>query len=521
MSWRKYGGTDSFDKTSDLRLNSLTTNYFTILKQITNDVDISGNLIVANRLDVYGDVSFNQDLTVEGGISIHNDLDVSGNAHIHNNQVIEGNLTVLNHLYFQNDPTDVYMYGNHFGIAINKEDPEADFDICGNSLYTLNVKSSNVNSNNILCRNVNDRGIMLSVDACNATIGYFFDNSLNIGNIGDYPDAYIQYNTGGGLHIEASDHVQIVTDLIITDVSSNTVNDAALTVYNDFNNSVFLYDIYDVSSAYSGTAMCGVARDNSSNISINLVTKHTEIGGSIYGGAYPKDSTKGMLSIGTTDFSGHMYKPAQTIVSGKSNVVCKNTTGINRAIPKVDQYALDVNGSIHVDNKEITISAHIPFEIASMRFSRQYPNAGIAVGGPYEYNPPNNELSVYSQSAYITTNGGSSWTTSQIVNREAIVGSNFLRASWVYDDECIIAYGDSGNGYSMDVSNNKWYKKSMDNNSGESTNNVVDIFVCDFSGNRTDKNALAKVFFIMSSFPSGSEYQLRHFNAAFGENTLA
>jgi cytoskeletal protein CcmA (bactofilin family) len=525
MSWKKYGGTDTFDKTSDLRLNSLTTNYFTILKQITNDVDISGNIIIGNRLNVYGDVSFNQNLTVEGNVIINNDLDVSGSSRIHNNQYIDGNLTVLDHLYFQGVAENIYMYGNDFGIAVNKEDPEADFDICGNQLYTLNVKSSNINSNNILCRNVNDQGIMLSVDSCNATIGYFFDNSLNIGNIGDYPDAYIQYNSGGGLHIEAIDHVQIVSDLIITDVSSNRVNDSIITVYNDLNNRSFLYDIYDVSSVYSGTAICGVARDSSSNISINLVSKYTELGGALYGGAYPKDLTRGMLSIGTTEFSNHIYAPAQTIVSGASNVVCKNTTGINRAIPKVDQYALDVNGGIRIDNNDITISAHISFEIGSMRFSRQYPNGGIVIGGPYEYNPQDSSTNVYSQNAYITTDGGSSWTNSSIAYRLSnIIGSVFMRASWVYDDKFMIAYGDTGKGYSIDVSNNTWYNKNMSTTTDqfESTINVIDIFACDFSGNTANKNALAKVFFIMRNAISSTPiYQLRYFNAAFGENTLA
>ena len=522
MSWKKYGGTDTFDKTSDLRLNSLTTNYFTILKQITNDVDISGNLNVEKRLDVYGDVSFNQNLTVDGNIIVNNDLDVFGNSRIYNNQYIDGNLTVLEYLYFQNVAENIYMYGTDFGIAINKQNPEADFDIFGNRPYTLNVKSSNINTNNILCRNVNDQGIMLSVDANNATIGYFFDNSLDIGNIGDYPDAYIQYNSGGGLHIEAIDHVQIVTDLIVTDVSSNPVNDSIITVYNDLSNRSFLYDIYDVSSVYSGTAICGVARDSSSNISINLVSKYTELGGALYGGAYPKDLTRGMLSIGTTDFSNHIYAPAQTIVSGASNVLCKNTTGINRAIPKVDQYALDVNGGIRIDNNDITISAHIPFEIGSMRFSRQYPNGGIVIGGPYEYDPQDNPLKVYSQNAYITTDGGSSWTDSYIAYRQANIGSSvFMRASWVYDDKFMIAYGDTGKGYSIDVSNNTWYDKTM-YTQNDAFQNVIDIFACDFSGNRQNKNALSKVFFIMyNANPVDPNYQLRYFNAAFGENTLA
>jgi cytoskeletal protein CcmA (bactofilin family) len=522
-SWRKYGGTNSFDKTSDLRLNSLTTNYFTILKQITNDVDISGNLNVANRLDVYGDVSFNQNLTVEGNITIHDNLDISGNCHIYNNQYIEGNLTVLNHLFFQSYPTNVYMYGNDIGIAINKEDPEADFDICGNQTYTLNVKSSNVSSNNILCRNVNDCGIMLSVDACNATIGYFFDNSLNIGNIGDIPDAYIQYNTGGGLHIQSLTHVQVVTDFMVTDVSSNEVNDAIFTVYNDLSNRTFLYDTYDMSSVYTGTAMCGVARDSSSNISINLISKYTEIGGAVYGGSYPKDLTRGMLSMGTTDFHNHIYVPAQTIVSGTSNVLCKNTTGINRPIPKIDQYALDVNGGIHIDDNDITTAAHAVFEIGSMRFSRQYPNGGIIIGGPYEYDPQDSSTKVYSQNAYITTDGGSSWTDSSITYRASnTVGSVFMRASWVYDDKFMIAYGDNGRGYSVDVSNNTWYNKLIETTNGDGTSNVIDIFACDFSGSRADNNALAKVFFIMyNALPNSPEYQLRYFNAAFGENTLA
>jgi cytoskeletal protein CcmA (bactofilin family) len=522
-SWKKYGGTNSFDKISDLRLNSLTTNYFTILKEITNDIDISGNVSIANRLDVYGDVSFNQNLTVEGNVNIYKDLDISGNSHICKNQYIDGNLTVLNNLYFETGVSNVYMYGDASGIAVNKAKPEADFDICGNQPYTLNVKSSNVNSNNILCRNKYDHGIVLTVDASNATLGFFFDNSLNIANTSANPDAYIQFNEDGVLHIDALTHVQIVTNLIVSDVSSNLTNNAVLTVYNDLSNETFLHDIYDVSSVYTGTAIGCIAVDNSSNISINLLSKNTEIGGALYGGAYPKDITRGMLSIGTTDFSNSIYRPAQTIVSGTSNVLCKNTTGINKAIPNVDEYALDVNGGIHIENKDITITAHINFEIGTMRFSRQYPDSGIVIGGPNEYNPRDSSTNVYSQNAYITTDGASSWTDSTIAYRASnTVGSVFMRASWVYDNKFMIAYGDNGKGYSVDVSNNKWYDKTMGTITSENTTNVIDIFACDFSGNRDNSNALAKVFFIMYNANSlDPAYQLRYFNAAFGENTLA
>jgi hypothetical protein len=100
-----------------------------------------------------------------------------------------------------------------------------------------------------------------------------------------------------------------------------------------------------------------------------------------------------------------------------------------------------------------------------------------------------------------------------------------MRASWVYDDKFMIAYGDTGKGYSVDVSNNTWYPKTMNTETGgggDNITNVIDIFACDFSGNRANNNALAKVFFIMrgENF-SDPIYQLRYFNAAFGENTLA
>jgi cytoskeletal protein CcmA (bactofilin family) len=516
-SWRKYGGTNSFEKTSDIRVNSLVTNYFTILKQITNDIDISGNLIVSNRLNVYGDVSFNQDLTVEGNVFIHKDLDVSGNSHIHKNQYIDGNLTVLNYLYFQQEPTDIYMYGDPSGIAINKRHPEAELDICGNMQCILNVQSQLQETHNILCRNVDDQGIMLTVDEGYTSIGFYYDISMNINDLHKHADAIIQYETGGVLHIDASSHVQIVSNLIVTDNSDNIVNDAVLTVYNDLENDVFLYNVYDVSSAFTGSAICGLSKDNKSVINMNLLSKNSEIGGGIYGGAYPKDITRAMLSLGPTEFIKKKYEPAITIVEGKSNVKYKATTGINKPIPILDRYSLDVNGAMHLENTEITTTANIPFEIDSMQFSREYSNTGVVVGGPYQYSATVFN-SQYSQESYVTKDGGSSWYPVNIALNQPNGSLVIMKTTWVYDASYILAYGANGTGYCLDISNNKWNKKQMNDNNGNPTANVIDIFACDFSGNKNSGNALAKVFFIMSD-TAGTSFQLRWFNAAFGEST--
>lgn len=513
-SWRKYGGTNAVEKSSDIRVNSFVSNYFTILKGITNDVDISGNLTVSSRLNVYRDVSFNKNLSISGYVNIAKDLEIFGQVDIHNNQMIDGNLTVLDHLYFQTDINNHYMYGSEAGIAINKHIPEAELDICGNQQCVLNVKSTMTNTNNILCRNKNDQSIMLSIDDLNATVGFFYDNSLNMTALAEYPDAKIQYTKGGTMTIDASSHIQIINNLIVSDISTNVVQDSVVTVYNENTDKIFLYDSYNVKTARNSNSICNVAVDNSSNVGINLITKYNQYGAAIYGGVYPKNTKRKMMSFGTTDFSNHSYVPAQTIVSGSSNVVCKNTTGINRCTPKVDKYAMDVNGPIHIENIDITTAANVPFQLTTMRFSKKYPNYGIAAGGVYKYSN-NTDNEYYSQQAYITTNGASSWIESSFVINGPNPELQSMLTSYVYNNYMLI-YGGTGVGFYFDISNNTWYSKNMQSfiDGGYS---VIDMFITDCSGNKSEGNLSTIVFFIMES-PAKDQYQLRIFNAAFGEN---
>jgi len=516
-SWRKYGGTDSFEKISDIRVNSLVTNYFTILNGITNDVDISGNLSVSKRFDVYGDVSFNKNLSVAGNVNISKDLEISGNVHIRKDQIVDGNITVLDHLYFQMDVSNHFMYGNDYGIGINKYYPEAELDICGNQLCVLNVKSTLVNTKNILCRNVSDQSIMLSIDACNATIGFFYDNPLRMNALSAYPDAFIRYNDGGTLTIDSSANIQVINNLIVSDISANKVYDSTITVYNELTDKVFLYDSYNVASARNSNAICNVAVDNSSNVGINLITKYNQSGAAIYGGVYPKNVNRKMLSFGTTDFSNHLYVPAQTIVSGSSRVVYKNTTGINRCTPKVDSYAVDVNGPIHIENIDITTAANVPFQLNTMRFSRKYPKYGVAVGGVYKYS---NTISnnYHSQQAYITTDAASSWYENSFLINNLNDTLQPIFTSYVYDSSYILIYGGTGIGFYLDISNNTWLSKRMQNQQiGEGDYAVVDMLISDSSGNKNSNNLSSKVFFIMANQTRDS-FQLRYFNAAFGKS---
>ena len=516
-SWRKYGGTNAVEKSSDIRVNSFVSNYFTILKKITNDVDISGNLTVSSRLNIYDDASFNKNLSVDGYVSISKDLEIFGHVDIHNDQMISGNLTVLDHLFFQSDVNNHFIYGTETGIAINKNVPEAELDICGNQQCVLNVKSTMTNTNNILCRNKDDQSIMLSIDATNATLGFFYDNSLNITALDDYPDAKIQYSKGGTMTIDASSHIQIINNLIVSDISTNDVQDSVVTVYNELTDKIFLYDAYNVKSARNSNSICNVAVDNSSNVGINLITKYNQFGAAIYGGVYPKNTQRKMLSFGTTDFSNHLYSPAQTIVSGASRVVCKNTTGINKSTPNVDKYAVDINGPIHLENIDITTAANIPFQLNTMRFSKKYPRYGIAVGGAYKYS----ELvdsPYYSQQAYITTNASSSWYENSFIINGPTYELLSILTSYVYDSSYMLIYGGTGTGYYFDISNNAWFSKRIESQSDRDVDyDVIDMVITDCSGNKSANNLYSKVFCIMAS-RARDVFQLRVFNAAFGSS---
>ena len=512
-SWKKYGGKNTFEGSSDIQVNSLVTNYFTILKGIVNDINIVGNIDVTNRLDVHGNVFFGNNLDISGNVVIKQDLDICGNVVVHKNIVVNENITVLEDLYFQDDTTNIFLHGDTSGIGVNKRSPEASLDIDGNKLSILNVQSSLIESHNILCRNVSGQGIILSVDASSAAVEYYFDTSININDLNAVPDAYIKYKNGGILQVDANACMQVISKLVITDNSSNIVNDAIVTIYNDLENEKYLYDIYDLSSVYTGTSITGIAVDNSGNSFIKLITKNSKIGGAIGGGAYPKDTSRSMLTLGTTDYLNNIYIPNQTIVSGTNNVMNKTTLCINKYMPNSDKYAVDINGAIHLENINITNIAKIPFEVRTMRFSRKNMNYGIIAGGICKPDPN------YSQQAYVTKDGGNSWYSTNFITNNEDPTIYTMFTSSVYYNEYALLYGALCDGWLLDISNNRWYKKLIQASSsyGDENYNAIDMFITDFSGNNSNNTLTTKVF-VVTSNSANTLFKLRYFNAAFGNN---
>ena len=527
-SWKKYGGTNSAPPV-DIKVNGIVTNYFTVLQGITNDIDICGNMVIAKRLDVYGDVSFNKNVTVVGKFSLDQDLDVTKNLTVGQNAIISGTVTINNYLYFKGK-SGAYLFGDDKGFSINKEDPEAILDICGNNTYGLNIQSSLTNNKNILARNVSGQGIILSVDPSNSKISFFHDTSINIQNMNGEnpksPDAYIQYLNGGTLQLQASDHTQIINPIIITDNSKNNIDYGSVTIYNS-NTSRYLYDIYHDSSCNTSTNIVTMAIDNSSTSFMHLVTPNLT-GGAIGGGTYPLDTSKNMITIGTVGVDANyesIYKPNQTIVSGSNNMKLKNTLGINTTNPRIDAYSVDINGPLHIESNEITTSLFTPtMQIIKMKFFKQNTNIGVAVGTPYNVTFGVNRYSSVKIRVFFTRDGGSIWIRSPDVENDS--NSSFsINDIYIHDEQYALVYGQNCYGYYLDMSSNRVvpFCLSLDSLPGD-TKDIVSITGVDFSGNSSG-NILTKLFFVIKQTQTNDQasittkYVLFSCNAAFGNNT--
>jgi hypothetical protein len=145
----------------------------------------------------------------------------------------------------------------------------------------------------------------------------------------------------------------------------------------------------------------------------------------ITGGVYPKDKSRGMAVIDVSNST-----PSQMIVTGNSRIKYHSTIGINTYAPKVDQYVMDINGPVHVNNGEVTKVATAPFEIKSMSGTGL---TGIAIGTPYTL------TKIYS--VYRTIDGGQTWTNVELTGKDINTTNDAFTCSSVLDSNRYVIAG--------------------------------------------------------------------------------
>lgn len=213
---------------------------------------------------------------------------------------------------------------------------------------------------------------------------------------------------------------------------------ATLTVY-DSSNAVFLYNVYQDASAYSGTSITAAAMDEYSTTQIKLVTPGGA-GAAFFGGAFPHINSDGtivpMASLMLVDTCGNEI-PGFISIYGKNPLINSTSFGLNTYFPD-NNYVLDVNGRAHIGNGQVTVTTAPNFEILFTKFSAINTGSGIAVGTSvpnYATDPVE-----YIQTILYTRDGGATWTPSNIGGELGLVYdvSNAFTSLYVYDQSLAV-----------------------------------------------------------------------------------
>jgi len=449
MSWKKYGGTNNYDQLSNLSLNNLVVDQLSIKTAYLGTFTICGELIVDGSTIVNNDYKVLGNLLANQNFSVKESIQIDQNVLIRNNLTTNGNTFLYNKLYLvgpngegynsNTNTGNIFILGSATGIGINNTNPDAILDIFGDNSKILNVKSSQSQNRNILARNNQNSGIVLSVDNSNNNRSYleFYQTDLPIGSLGDTGvgggRARIWYEPGGNLFIDTSTNVTILSRISLSyrkDAIASHINNETMVIY-DISSSIFLPNEFNNPNIYSGTALSLISTDTCSNTFMYISTPESM--GWLWGaGIYPNDSTRHMGTMGWNDISNNTYVPTEIVVSGNSHIKNRSTIGINKYTPITEKYVLDINGPVRINHNEIHLMIDINFEILSMTFSKINPLLGIAIGtGTGVGSNQNYTLKYY---VLYTSNGGDIWNISEIIDTVTnISNANLTFHSSIYD----------------------------------------------------------------------------------------
>jgi predicted acyltransferase (DUF342 family) len=198
--------------------------------------------------------------------------------------------------------------------------------------------------------------------------------------------------------------------------ATNTIYDEPMIIYDNSQNR-YLYQYYNKSDVRSGNAMTLAAIDNKSNTFLRIVSPN-KLGLALGGGADPYNNSYSMATFGITDSSGNYYQN-QMILQGTDRIKNKTTLGINTFYPKINNYALDINGRTRITNGEVSIISYLNFEVKKISFSKTNPLIGIIVGTASTISP-------YIFYISYTKDGGKTWTNSTINNNNLQIANHEL-----------------------------------------------------------------------------------------------
>jgi predicted acyltransferase (DUF342 family) len=537
-SWKQYGGTRKQEKFHNLTIGTLVAD-----KVLLRD-SYAGKYIIAGTLYV------GADLNTGGNINAALNVNSAFDAYIGQSAYVNSKLyfaTQTNQISLSTKYAFINGTSDGTSIGINTTTPTNVVDIMAvNSQQTnvLSVRSLNNSIQNILGHNVNNKGLVMNAQDTAMALNFYVDTANNGAS---NPDAQILQQAGGlmsylaksntitstigptnissanGIYITSSTLLSITapqsvtisttrTTLLSTLGLSNRISPSPLfnetAIIYDISSGLYLYEAYENTNAFSGSALTLVTKDTSSNTYLRITTP-SKNGLLIGGGAYPNDQIRTLATIGLQDVNGN-YKTNQTIVSGTSKTNYYSTIGINTYAPKTELYIMDINGATRIGNGEINNMRTLDFEILRASFSKIVTSYGIQVGSPSTpVYSPTKRVTVYPQYITYTVDGGVTWNLSRVDTSSDLETTSRSLNVYTYDNNYAVI-GSSNNFFYYTLNGGiKWNPFALSDPFG---NVRIRTTVCLYIG---EFNGSTKRVFITYTLGASPTMYIVYFNLNF------
>lgn len=468
-SWKKYGGIYKSDRYNSIGVGTMVADQVLIRQRVISSSQVAGSLIVGEN------VSVGLDLSVKGSTSVSGELFANSTSYFGDKLYFNKSIDTYNN-YIS------FLYGDskagRLGIGTTTPTSFVDInvsDAIGNSgiggsavgnavINVLTVRNSNNQIRNIIAQNVHKSGIVANTIGNIASIGFYRGNvdvssaippiyvsadtsnniftissqnnriiSTNNTTVSSTNDTIILSNKDLSINTVANTRLDTSNNLTITTGNVSTINsfvslskrsgntpllNGTITIY-DNSAAVFLTDYYQQSTVKAGNAVTIVSADISSSAFINIVTPNKN-GFSIGGGAYPRDISRTMGTIGLTPTDAS-YLPTHVMVTNKNIDKHKISVGINTYSPESNKYTMDINGPTRVGNGEMHIKYYSNFQQSSVHFSKTNPKFGVIVGSPFS------KTDVFAYKFLTTSDGGVTWrvSTDFLITSGGLLGELF------------------------------------------------------------------------------------------------
>jgi hypothetical protein len=437
-SWKSYGGINNYENTNNITVDHLSANYFTLINEyvgyfsirgelsVTDDtflrsnVFVGGNHVISgesvvngnsynkNNLDIRRDLGVGQNVDISGDTLMWGNLHLMQNYEIEKNLMVNGNILQMGLVSRNPKKYNVNLHSDGKKLVFNNPTPTHTIDIRSDQIDGFSIQSNETTNKNIIAQNNAGSGIVVQTDTSTSSLNFFNENSIQSG----VRDASITYSLGGNLVVNNSNNTLLNSKVSVSNrnVGNHSSYNETVVIY-DINSGKYLEDVYEKDAFSTGSALTLISDNSYSSTGLNITTPDGN-GIKIVGGTEITDIKRSSGIIGTLDTS-YKLVPSLSIISGNSRVKNRSSIGINKCVPGVDKYVLDVNGRVKISHSEIVLVSKTNYEIKKIFFS-QFSKNGFAFGSPVSTMIGRDYI--FKQVLLYTTDGGITWTESEYLH---------------------------------------------------------------------------------------------------------